>query len=347
MPNRTQSLPATYFDGTSARAHGVQLTQVDAVLLVHGEGIDLQVPLQAVQWPERTHHGKRVAHFADGGLVQTADSVAWDAWCAANGRQESMVVKMQQSWRWVVGSVLVLVTLLAAIQTWALPVMATAVVAALPLTVDTSLGEATLLAIDKNLMQSSQLDATEQSRLRTAFSSSLAALPAGSVPTWTLVFRKSLIGPNALALPGGTIILTDELVELVAHDEQVITAVLAHELGHVQHRDGLRMLVQVSVLGGLGSLVLGDFSSMLSAVPVILGQAHYSREAEHAADVYCVEVLKAASISPTVMVTLFDKLEQHRRDKGKMGDSWLGLAFASHPSGAARIQYFEQAARSR
>lgn len=44
-------------------------------------------------------------------------------------------------------------------------------------------------------------------------------------------------------------VLTDELFDLVQGDEQIITAVLAHELGHVKHRHGLRMLVQATVLG--------------------------------------------------------------------------------------------------
>jgi Zn-dependent protease with chaperone function len=164
-----------------------------------------------------------------------------------------------------------------------------------------------------------------------------------------LVFRKSKIGPNAFALPGGTIVMTDELVKLVDGDEQVLAAVLAHELGHVQHRDGMRMLVQVGVLGSVSSALLGDFSSVLAAAPALLGQARYSREAEHQADVYSVQVLKAAHIAPSVMVTLFDKLAQQRdKKKSKAGqepsDTLLGIAFASHPTDAERIAFFQQAA---
>ncbi|MES2878796.1 MAG: M48 family metallopeptidase [Pseudomonadota bacterium] len=357
MESVTPTLAASYFDGTSARAHPVQLQLVGGVLHISGEGIHLQVPKQAVQWPERTRHGRRVAHFANGGLVQSADSAAWDAWCAASGLTESLVVKMQQSWRWVAGSVLVLLALVVTVQAWGLPVLARAVVAVTPLTVDAAIGEATLQAIDQHLMQPSQLPVAEQNRLRASFAHNLAALPPGSLPPWKLEFRKSRIGPNALALPGGTLMLTDELVELVAHDDKVITAVLTHELGHVQHRHGLRMLVQASVLGGLGALVLGDFSTLLAAVPVFLGQAHYSREAEREADAHAVLLLKAAAISPAVMVTLFDKLELLRREKvkertfdtstkqEKTADAWLGAAFSSHPADAERIRFFQQAAQ--
>ena len=109
------------------------------------------------------------------------------------------------------------------------------------------------------------------------------------------------------------------------------------------------MLVQATVLGGLGAVVLGDFSALLAAVPALLGQAQYSRVAEREADAYAVGVLKAASISPLVMLTLFDKLQEQgpvkRQEEGRKGDSWLGIAFASHPSDAERITYFRDAAR--
>jgi len=131
------------------------------------------------------------------------------------------------------------------------------------------------------------------------------------------------------------------------------------------------MLVQATVLGTLGAVVLGDFSSLLAAVPALLGQAHYSRTAEREADAYAVQVLKAAGLSPLHMVRMFEALERQRqterdqrRAERKNGDtdaktttaddtedvadddsgSWLGIAFASHPSDADRIAFFKAAA---
>lgn len=351
---RGPELEAVYFDGTSARARPVRLRIDGAVLRLEGEGVVRSVALADVNWPERSRHGMRVAHFEGGGSVQCRDAVAWDAWSRAGGRRDSLVVRLQQSWRGVLVSVALLVALAVALQQWGLPAAARAVVAFTPLSVDASLGAATLDAIDGTLMQPSRLAAAEQARLKAAFAQALAAQPPGSVPAWTLEFRRSRIGPNALALPGGTLVMTDELVELVGRDERVITAVLAHELGHVRHRHGLRMLVQVTLLGGLASVVLGDFSSVLAGVPVLMGQASYSRAAEREADAEAVRILQAASISPEVMVTLFDKLAQSDNasdapdgaDTGRTDrqSSWLGIAFASHPADADRVQYFRKAA---
>jgi Zn-dependent protease with chaperone function len=368
----TPALAVSYFDGVSARAHEVMLRLEGGNLLLAGVGVERMVALRDVQWPERTRHGKRVAHFRSGGSVQCADAAAWDNWSRASGQRESLVVSAQQSWRWVLACVLGLVVLAVVLQQWGVPAASRAVVAALPLSVDQMLGEKTLALIDERLMQPSKLSLDERARLQAALVKALGASPAGSIPHWQLLFRKSRIGPNAFALPGGTLVMTDELVELVEHDDQVITAVLAHEIGHVQHRHGLRMLVQATALSGLAGIVLGDFSTVLASVPVLLGQASYSREAEHEADAAAVRILKAASISPLVMITLFEKLDKKRNEeagetsrnsgeysKGKRGanpdaatpeseadaGSWLGIAFASHPSDADRISYFRDAAR--
>ena len=344
------TLQASYFDGTSARAQAVVLQLQGNTLHLSGEGIERSVDLRHVQWPERTRHGMRVAHFSGGGSLQCDNAAAWDAWSRSSGQRESLVVKLQQSWRGTVASVLGLVALVMALQIWGLPAVARAVVAATPLNVDVSMGDAALIAIDQQLMTPSKLPVDVQVRIRSALTHHLSTLPADSLPTWTLVFRKGgIVGPNAFALPGGTMVLTDELVELVQADEQVITAVLAHELGHVKHRHGLRMLVQGAVLGGLGAVALGDFSTLLAAVPALLGQAHYSREAEREADAHAMLVLKAASISPAVMVTLFEKMAQQRAAKSTINDgesddsSWLGIAFRSHPPDAERIRYFRDA----
>jgi Zn-dependent protease with chaperone function len=358
------TLPATYFDGRTARAQAVSLRFVgegrQRSLHILGDGVDLQVPAHEVQWPERTRHGQRLAHLASGGHVQCEDAEAWDSWAKSQGQHESLVVKMQQSWRWVAGSVAVLAMMAVALQLWGLPLLARAVVAATPPGIEQSLGDSTLAAVDDALMRPSKLPLAEQARITQAFADAVAHQDAASQRSWRLVFRQSKIGPNALALPGGTIIMTDEMVELVNADTQVLTAVLAHELGHVQQRHGLRMLVQATVLGALGAVVLGDFSTLLAAVPALLGQAHYSREAEREADAHAVKVLKDAGMSPLHMVTLFEALEQERQKKTNKAKnsqdapdaeddedsaSWLGIAFASHPSDADRIAYFRAAAQ--
>jgi Zn-dependent protease with chaperone function len=371
-----------YFDGVTARARPVTLRLEGGELAIEGDGVALRVPARAVQWPERTRHGARVAHLAGGGSLHCADAGAWDAWVRARGRGESVVVRMQQSWRSVLVSIVVLAVLLVALYLRGIPWMARVAVTFVPPTVDLRLGEAALEAVDRELMKPSALAAPERERLRAAFERALAPLSPGTVPPHRLVFRKSRIGPNAFALPGGTIVLTDQLVALTQGDEAMLVGVLGHELGHLRHRHGMRMLVQAAAIGAVASLALGDFSSLLAAAPVVLTEASYSRDAEREADVESVRVLRAGGFSPQAMVTFFERVaawretgagaegngpgpgasapeqasgpaaesrprtrDDHRRGHdGTADDGSLGIAIASHPPDAERIRFFEKAA---
>lgn len=311
------ALPGLYFDGVQGKGHTVCLYLDSTHLRIVGEGIDRLEPLHSVQWPERTRHGMRIAHLAGSGSVQSEDSAAWDAWSQAGGRRDGWVVRMQQSWRAVVASLVALVVLVLALQQWGVPLAARALIALTPRTVDAAIGDYTFAAVDRQLMQPSKIPAQQAQRLREGLARAVAGMPADAVPQWQLVLRSSKLGPNALALPNGTIILTDDMVEMVDGNEDVLVGVLAHELGHVQHRHGMRMLVQVAALGAVAGAVVGDFSTLLAGVPVLLGQASYSRQAEQEADAMAVEVLRHARVSPTVMVTMFEKLAEWRVRKAQ------------------------------
>ncbi len=341
-------LEARYFDGTHASEHPVTVQLVGQDLLVRGDGFERRVPASDVQWPEPTRHGPRVLHMASGGAVHCADGAAWDAWCRASGRAPGLVVRMQGSGRWVLASVAALVVLALALQRWGLPALAELVVAATPVSVDAAIGESALGSVDRFLLQPSQLPTAQQARLRDALRRFAAAQPPGTVPRWRLEFRSSRSGPNAFALPGGTMIMTDALATLFQHDEAVILGVLAHELGHLQHRHGLRMLVQGTVLTGVAAVVFGDFSALFAAAPALLGNASYSRAAEREADRVSARMLKAAGMSPLAMVRFFEVMAEQRRQNGQdtsEGDSaWSGISIASHPADAERIRFFRAAA---
>ena len=361
---QTTHIPAVYFDGQSTRAQTVELQLLGADLLIKGELVHRVVRQSSVRWPERTRYGIRVAYFDDGASVQCSQSKQWDNWRKQAGHSETWVVKFQQSWRLVIFSVLLLIVIIAALQRWAIPVFSRVAVKAVPTSVDEFLGRNSLATIDEYLMQPSKLALAEQENFRAAFERASQSLPIDKRAKWQLHFRKSKIGPNAFALPGGVMVMTDELVELVNRDEQIIVGVLAHELGHVHERHGMRMVIQVTGLGAIASLVLGDFSTLLAGIPTLLGQASYSREAEKEADAFSVDLLRAAKISPTVMVALFEKLSENREkdkniataketgmqnekknsDNQGANSSWLGIAFSSHPANADRIAYFKQAA---
>ena len=93
-------------------------------------------------------------------------------------------------------------------------------------------------------------------------------------------------------------------------------------------------------MAAASSLLIGDFSSVLAAAPVLLGQAAYSRRFEFEADQAAVRMLQANGSSPKVFGVLFERLQRMQASEGGTtadGGGWpTGLA--SHPPDAERMR---------
>lgn len=335
-------LPLDLFDGRSARPQPV-LAWVEAGTLrlrhgEHGEGQVLSYPLRQVRWPERQRHGQRQAQLPDGAVLSAADARAWDDWARASGIDDSMTVRWMQSWRLVTAAMLLLVLSLAAGWRWGIPVAAGAVVALLPAEAEQQIGSQAMQSFDTRWFKPSTLAPSRQQAIAADFA---ALLSAGGRPTpaYQLHFRSAgeELGPNALALPGGHIVLTDALAELLTDQPDALAGVLAHELGHVQQRHGLRMVVQAGLLASMAGLVVGDFSAVLVGIPTVLGQQAYSREFEREADAYARELLRAGARSPTAMLVFFERIEGYKKEHSA---STLPIALASHPAHEERKRFF-------
>jgi Zn-dependent protease with chaperone function len=349
------ALDARFFDGRSSRPHAARLhVQGDLLTIAPapGEAFEaLTVPLAHVRWPERTRHGGRIAQLPQGASVQALDVAAWDEWAAQQGRADSWVVRAQQNWRGVAIAFVLLLAATAAMYQWGLPWVARGVTAAVPLRVDALIGEEVLASVDHSLLQPSALPPAEQERIRRAFARMVQAAHPEDAPAWKLEFRRGRdkqLGPNALALPGGTIILTDELVRLMPGNDEAVLGVLGHEFGHVRLRHAMRQLVQVSAVGFAVSVAFGDYGTLIGSAPVLLATLGYSRDAEREADAESVRLMRAVGISPRTMVGFFEAIERWRGEQKRAGldDDTIGLAFSSHPATAERIAFFREAAEN-
>jgi predicted Zn-dependent protease len=342
MQSSSAPLAAQYFDGVSARPLPAEVSVEDRELRIRaGTEIDRRVPLKQVQWPERQRHGARVAHLPDGAALHFTDTARFDGWRRDHAVGESFVVKMQQSWRWTAIGALLLIMVCGALYEWGLPLGARAALVLVPPEVDQEIGSAALDSIRKEgWIQPSELPAAQQQSLRQAWARAVAqyARPGMEIK---LHFQKSKMGPNAFALPSGDVVLTDEMVKLVDGREDILIGVLAHEAGHVRHRHTMRLLAQATLLGVVTSVAFGDFSGILAAAPALLGHLGYSRDLEREADTESIALLKANGISPKVMATMFERLQEFQRTKKVPS---LPIALGSHPPDEERIARFRAAA---
>lgn len=137
---------------------------------------------------------------------------------------------------------------------------------------------------------------------------------------------------NAFALPGGQVVIMRGLLDKADSAEEV-AGVLAHEFGHVAARDPMRLTLRAAGSAGILSLVLGDATGgtvIALAADQVLSASH-TRAAEANADIFALERLKEAKISPEAFAGFFDKLLD------EYGDTPGALEiFASHPNLASR-----------
>jgi Zn-dependent protease with chaperone function len=97
---------------------------------------------------------------------------------------------------------------------------------------------------------------------------------------------------NAFALPGNIIIITSGLLKEVKSENE-LTMILAHEIGHIVHRDHLKVLGRRLVLGVLFSIIFGNDSAVSSQMNQIISTVDlkFSRKQETQADLFAVDIL--------------------------------------------------------
>jgi len=326
-----------YFDGRSAATQTADIWIEAGQLWLQAPLARLSYPLAAVRWPERQRHGQRQVLLPDGGVLSCTQAAAWDDWARAALIPESATVRWMQSWRLVATAFALLVVLTIAGWRWGVPAAAHGVMALLPAAADARVGAQALASLDQQMLKPSALKPEQQRAIAQRFAEAvaLADRQIGPLPDYRLHFRAAgkALGPNAFALPGGDIVLTDDLVRLMDDTPDALVGVLAHELGHVRHRHGMRSVVQAGLVGVVAGLVIGDFSALLAAAPAVLAQAAYSRDFEREADDDARRLMLAAGIKPRVMVAFFERVAKEQ-------PSQMPIAIASHPANEERIRFF-------
>lgn len=97
---------------------------------------------------------------------------------------------------------------------------------------------------------------------------------------------------NAMAFPGGLIIVTSGLIDRV-QSENELAFVIGHELGHYKNRDHMRGLGRGAVIGILfAAISTGNSSSTMSASLADLTLRGFSRRQEAAADRFGLELVQ-------------------------------------------------------
>ena len=138
--------------------------------------------------------------------------------------------------------------------------------------------------------------------------------------------------PNAVALPGGRMVIFDGLFDITGNPDAV-AGIVAHEIAHVRRRHVASAMVREL---GLGTVITALGGGAIASNAGGLLSLSFSREAETEADADAIAMLRHARIDPRPTAETFQEFRSAEIDMPE----WLG----SHPASGDRSERFARSA---
>ncbi|MDD9908392.1 MAG: M48 family metallopeptidase [Ahrensia sp.] len=295
--------------GTSL-AHSARLVlahaNVTAGIVEFDDAASEPVEIEAVS--DRIGTVDRRIEMTDGSVFVTSDNAAIDRLTAARGSLFSRVFSLETVRPRLFVFAFAAVVMVAGLLRYGVPVLAQVAAWATPIEVAQVMDASARNTLESLFFSPSKLEEQTKGAFQADFERLVEA--SGDEANYTLLFRDGgRLGPNALALPAGTIVVTDQLVRLGTHEE--VVAVLAHEVAHVMHDHSLQQLYRAFGFAALVTLIAGDIGAageeILGGGGVLVAMAA-SREMEEEADAEGVRLVQTIGGNPTALVTVLDKI---------------------------------------
>lgn len=329
---------AKYYDGRQAIAHRVFVQLSTSALVIKVESGEV---LETWAYPEvelgdRAKDWVRIAKRGSDARLSLEDPHAYEVLQAMTPNLMSRQKRLRRGMLMAMASTAAVIALVY----YSIPLIANAVVAVIPPSLESRMGHSTAVAIETALAQSQKRSVCADVQGRRALDrlvNTLAQHTDGSFPYQVKVLDVDMT--NAIALPGGYIFIFKGLLDEAESAEEV-AGVLAHEMAHVDLRHSLHGLIRQTGLSVLADMVFGG-SSFGGLSSFMLG-ATYTREAEEAADDQAVRTLRKAGISSHGFAAFFERL-QIQEAKARFG---LPDFLSTHPPNALRAQLARKAGRA-
>jgi Zn-dependent protease with chaperone function len=335
----SDSFAATYYDGRTGRRYAVQLRRVGAShYAIEGDGVRRGGSIALLSITPPLARVERTIELPDGARVRVAHDAAIGAWFPRADRLESLVDRLEKFAPAIAVAIVVSLATLVGGAIWGVPWIADRIAAHVPSSVEHRLGEEVMASLGRFGLKPTNLDAERRAELSTRFD----AIARGEGDGLRVEFRHAPnIGANAFAVPGGTVVVTDELVDGLTDDRE-FDAVVAHEIGHEHSRHALRQTLRGSLVAIAAAVFAGDVSSaaaVVVAVPTFLLDSHYSREFEAEADGFAFDLLARHHESPHWFAEAMRTLQAEASE-----DDTRVAYLSSHPATIARIEAADAAA---
>lgn len=357
------SFQANYFDGIKASYKPVLVRVAEHAkqIAFDVDGEELSFNVADIEVQAKLGSSKRLIDLPNGGRLEAAD---------ISELETAMPSRSSAFWRslhylenhlgWVFVAMLLTVFAGWMFLQFGVPKMAEYVADATPPNMEVKIGEQVLAGLDSQVgyFSPSKVEPKRRASVIAELNklcSSLAGSTLKTCPHYRLEFRDGgAIGANAFALPGGIMVMTDQLIALSKNDTELV-AVFAHELGHVKQRHAYRQSLQGVLAGLILAAITGDVSSVASGLPAALMQMKYSRAHEAEADAFALNAMQSACLPPKAFADILQRLQRQAlgdKDGDKTRKSPaknkpkpirpdpVSELLASHPDTQARIQPF-------
>ena len=329
--SRTKSeFSGTFYDGKSANKYPVTLSLTKAQLeLIFADGRriswlypNLRVTNTSSTIPvrlERTISGPNMISEAvvidDPDFLHQAHRVA----PGALGTVWNQPHKRKLRYALMLMACVILPPFVFAVWVYVIPAMTDAVADQVPTTWEEKLGQDYFQALFKESIK--EPDPQVRKALDVMAKRLLSAVPDQPYHFRIYVHPSKMV--NAMALPGGTIIVFQGLINITETPEE-LAGVLAHEFQHVLKRHSTRGIIRSEAINIFATVVSGD--SVMNVILQAGGMMEflrYSRKLESQADAEGMKMVLASRVDPKGMIRIFEKLEesQHIRVKGPEEDS--------------------------
>lgn len=344
--------------GSAAQLVAALHIEDDDYLLEIDGGRTYSGELQALQVSDRLGNVERKITLEDGSIFASQDNDAIDGLFKDHNKVNGFIHAIESHIGLVAIALLLTVTFAFSFFKWGVPWASTKIAHALPQKTNELIAGETLKFLDKYMFEESELDAEKIEQIREHFKSTLIPLDEkNNSINYRLHFREWNDGekgiPNALALPSGDIILTDEFVKLSENQDE-IDAVLLHEMGHVVRRHTLEMVIETAFVTTAVMMITGDnngLADMGTGLGSLLVSTNYSRNHETEADLYAFQHMLVAKIDPKAFSSIMQRITSSMEDTNESNktddnlnsdtdDGWLDY-LSSHPSTTERIKQAE------
>ncbi len=147
--------------------------------------------------------------------------------------------------------------------------------------------------------------------------------------------------PNACAFPGGVILITQGLLDVLKTEGQV-AAVLAHEMGHIECGHCFNAVKYELLTDKIDIPNVGSLADMLNR---LFFRHSYSKTQEAEADLFSYKTILRTVYTPSSVAGAFHCLREYHEDRGSGTDGEsadvLRDYFMSHPPLRLRVAKYE------